>query len=137
MDVSEVAGYEVATSIEDSPLRLTAGMVPANASMACVQVDNYAVPMTFIITSLLAGSKTCHATQTSECSNLKAAYIERVNFVKSFVKQSCTAIALKFFAVDIFLAMLLNGVNNLEKWKYFNKAYMKHSHISKFCFWSS
>ena len=67
MDVSEVVGYEVVTSVQDSLLRVAAGIVSSNASMALAQVDNYAMPMTFTITSLLAGNQTCYATQTSEC----------------------------------------------------------------------
>ena len=67
MDVSEVVGYEVARSVEDSPFKWIAEIVPSNASMALVQVDNYAIPMTFIVKSLLAGRKTCYASQTSEC----------------------------------------------------------------------
>ena len=71
MDISEVVGYEVATGVEDSALRLTAVIIPSNESMARVQVDNYAIPMRFIVTSLLAGSEICYATQTSESRNLK------------------------------------------------------------------
>ena len=72
MDIAGVVGYEV-VSVSDGNTQggSTPSLVPADVNLASVQVNNdYTLPVTFIVTSLLAGNKLCHDSQTSEPSTL-------------------------------------------------------------------
>ena len=53
----------------ESPIGSSPSLVSADVNMATVQVDgDYTVPVTFTVTSLLAGNEICHASQRSEPS---------------------------------------------------------------------
>ena len=70
MDIPGVVGYEIVSmNAGGSPTGSPPSFVSANVNMASVQVDDeYTVPVTFIVTSLLAGNEICHASYTSESS---------------------------------------------------------------------
>ena len=63
-----MVGYEVVSiRAGGSPTESPSSFVSANVSMANVQVDDdYSVPVTFVVTSLLPGNEICHVSQTSE-----------------------------------------------------------------------
>ena len=67
-----MAGYKV-VSVSGGNIQAesTTIHVSAEVNMASVQVnDDYTVPVTFTVSSLLSGNEICHAFQTSEPSTL-------------------------------------------------------------------
>ena len=70
MEIPGVVGYEVVSMRADG--NSSTGSVPvlvsADVNMASVEVLDYSSPVTFVVTSLLAGNEICHVSQTSESS---------------------------------------------------------------------
>ena len=76
-----MVGYEVVSvSGGNTQAGSAPSLVSAEVNMANVQVnDDYTLPVTFIVTSLLAENEICNASQTSEPSAL----------IKFNAKQTC------------------------------------------------
>ena len=59
-------GYEITRSAGDSPTGKATTLVSANVNTASIEVDDYTGPVTFTVTSLLAGNAICYTSETSE-----------------------------------------------------------------------